>query len=169
MKKLVLALALAGSVTAAFAQGSVKSDADIQKAIEKAAASANDAKKGLKPAPWMKLGDAYMNAYANPTAAVAYGMDKTTFSLAAGEKPRSSEIVTVDGQSYEPTTERLHPAVQWSAGLGLGLQYNLTPHIGFFAEPGLHYHFKSSDYNVRTWNTEHPLDFNVPFGLRISF
>ncbi len=60
MKKLVLALALAGSVTAAFAQGSVKSDADIQKAIEKAAASANDAKKGLKPAPWMKLGDAYM-------------------------------------------------------------------------------------------------------------
>jgi len=101
MKKLVLALALAGSVTAAFAQSSVKSDADIQKAIDKAAATANDAKKGLKAAPWMKLGDAYMNAYANPTAAVAYGMDKTTFSLAAGEKPRSTEIVTVDGQSYE--------------------------------------------------------------------
>lgn len=78
-------------------------------------------------------------------------------------------VYIMDGQSYEPTTERLHPAVQWSAGLGLGLQYNLTPHIGFFAEPGLHYHFKSSDYNVRTWNTEHPLDFNVPFGLRISF
>ncbi len=78
-------------------------------------------------------------------------------------------VYIMDGQSYEPTTERLHPAVQWSAGLGLGLQYNLTPHVGFFAEPGLHYHFKGSDDNIRTWNNKHPLDFSVPLGLRISF
>ena len=100
MKKLFLALALAASMSAAYAQ-SVKSDADIQKAIDKASATANDAKKGLKAASWMKLGDAYMNAYQNPTAAVAYGMDKTTFGLAAGEKPKSVEVVNVDGQAFE--------------------------------------------------------------------
>ena len=101
MKKLILALALAASMSAAYAQSSVKSDADIQKAIDKALANANDAKKGLKAATWMKLGDAYMTAYQNPTAAVAFGMDKTTFSLAAGEKPSEITVVEVDGQAFE--------------------------------------------------------------------
>ena len=78
-------------------------------------------------------------------------------------------VYIIDGQSYEPTTERLHPTVQWSAGLGFGLQYNLTPHVGVFAEPGLRYHFKGSNDNVKTWNTEHPLDFYLPVGLRITF
>ena len=45
MKKVFLALALVASLQVAQAQ--VKSDADIQKAIEKAAAAANDAKKRL--------------------------------------------------------------------------------------------------------------------------
>ena len=78
-------------------------------------------------------------------------------------------VYIIDGQSYEPATERLHPAVQWSAGMGIGLQFNLTPHVGFFAEPGLHYHFNNGNDDVKTWNTEHPLDFNIPLGLRISF
>ena len=78
-------------------------------------------------------------------------------------------VYVMDGRSYEPTTERLHPGVQWSAGMGLGLQYNLTPHVGFFAEPGLHYHLNGSGSSVKTWNTEHPLDLSVPIGLRITF
>ena len=78
-------------------------------------------------------------------------------------------VYIIDGQSYEPATERLHPAVQWSAGMGIGLQFNLTPHVGFFAEPGLHYHFNNGNDDVKTWDTEHPLDFNIPLGLRISF
>ena len=56
MKRILLALALVASVQVANAQ--IKSDADIQKAIEKAEATANDAKKGAKPAPWQKLGEA---------------------------------------------------------------------------------------------------------------
>ena len=78
-------------------------------------------------------------------------------------------VYIMDGQLYEPATERLHPTVQWSTGLGLGLQYDLTPHVGVFAEPGLHYHFNGSKDNVKTWRTEHPLDFNLPLGLRITF
>ena len=99
MKKILLALALVASVQVANAQ--IKSDADIQKAIEKAEATANDAKKGAKSAPWMKLGEAYVKAYQNPSANISTGIDKQTFALMAGEKPVSVETVTLDGQTYE--------------------------------------------------------------------
>ena len=99
MKRILLALALVASVQVANAQ--IKSDADIQKAIDKAEATALDAKKGAKPAPWMKLGEAYVKAYSNPTANLSTGIDKQTFSLMAGEKPSSVETVTLDGQTYE--------------------------------------------------------------------
>lgn len=77
-------------------------------------------------------------------------------------------VYLMNGQSFDPTTEHLHPGVQWSTGLGLGLQYNLTPNIGFFVEPSLQYYFKQSS-DVKTWNTEHPLSFSLPLGLRITF
>lgn len=99
MKRILLALALVASVQVANAQ--IKSDADIQKAIDKAEATALDAKKGAKPAPWVKLGEAYVKAYSNPTANISTGIDKQTFSLMAGEKPSSIEMVTLDGQTYE--------------------------------------------------------------------
>ena len=99
MKRIFLALALVASVQVANAQ--IKSDADIQKAIDKAEATALDAKKGAKPAPWVKLAEAYVKAYSNPTANLSTGIDKQTFSLMAGEKPSSVETVTLDGVTYE--------------------------------------------------------------------
>ena len=92
-----------------------------------------------------------------------------SFSVSLPLYSKMESVWLLDGRSYEPTSERLHPAVQWSGGVGLGLQYNLTPHVGFFVEPGLRYHFNGSDDKVKTWNTEHPLDFSVPLGLRITF
>ena len=100
MKRILLALALVASVQVANAQ--IKSDADIQKAVEKAEAAALDAKKGAKPAPWVKLGEAYVKAYSNPTANISTNIDKQTFALMAGEKPSAVEtITTADGQTYE--------------------------------------------------------------------
>ncbi len=77
-------------------------------------------------------------------------------------------VYLMNGKEIDPTTEHLHPGVQWSTGLGLGLQYDLTPNIGFFVEPSLQYYFKRSS-DVKTWNTEHPLSFSLPLGLRITF
>ena len=99
MKRILLALALIAAAQVAGAQ--IKADADIQKAIEKAEATANDAKKGAKPAPWQKLAEAYVKAYTNPSANISTGIDKQTFSLMAGEKPSATETVTLDGQTYE--------------------------------------------------------------------
>ena len=63
---------------------------------------------------------------------------------------------------------RLSPAAQWSLGTGLGLQYNITPAVGFFVEPSLHYFFHTGD-GIDTWRTEHPVSFSLPFGARINF
>ena len=99
MKKIILALALVASVQVANAQ--IKSDADIQKAIDKAEAAANDAKKGAKPATWMKLGQAYVNAYNNPTANVQVGVDKKTFTLMTGTPVVNTEMVTIGEDTLE--------------------------------------------------------------------
>jgi len=98
MKKLFLVLALACSLQVAFAQ---KSDADMQKAVDKALAASQDAKKGQKAKTWMDLGKAYINAYSNPTANITQGLDKNTFSMMNKEKPLSVTNVVLEGQPYE--------------------------------------------------------------------
>ena len=81
---------------------------------------------------------------------------------------RDSYYFMPDGHKEEYTTERLHPGLQMSAGMGVGLQYQLAPHVSLFAEPSVQ-HFFSSGNSVSTWNTEHPFAPSVPFGLKISF
>ena len=66
MKKITIALLLILSVTMAGAQP--KSAADAQKAIDKALAASQDAKKAAKPATWISLADAYVAAYDMPSA-----------------------------------------------------------------------------------------------------
>ncbi len=97
--------AVALSLVAAYAQ---KSDADIQKAIDKAVAASQDAKKAAKPATWMNLGKAYMADYSNPTANLAQGIDRATFSMMFKQTPVSEEAVTVNGQDF---TKVSYPSV----------------------------------------------------------
>ena len=63
---------------------------------------------------------------------------------------------------------RLTPHGQWSVATGIGLQYNLMPAIGLFAEPSLQYYFHNSD-GIETGRTAHPLTPMLPLGIRISF
>ena len=57
---------------------------------------------------------------------------------------------------------------QWSVITGLGLQYNLTPSIGFFAEPSLQYYIPTAT-SVETYRTEHPFSFSLPLGIRFTW
>ena len=57
---------------------------------------------------------------------------------------------------------------QWSVGSGLGLQYNLTPSIGFFVEPSLQYFIPTSS-SIETYRTEHPFNFSLPLGIRFTW
>ena len=57
---------------------------------------------------------------------------------------------------------------QWSLGTGLGLQYNFTPNIGLFAEPGLQYYIPTGT-QIETYRTEHPFTFSLPLGIRFTW
>ena len=74
----------------------------------------------------------------------------------------------VNGMKELEDKSTLHAPLQWSIGTGLGLQYNLTPNIGFFAEPSLQYYF-STGSNIETYRTEHPFMFSLPLGIRITW
>jgi len=57
---------------------------------------------------------------------------------------------------------------QWSVGTGLGLQYNLTPTIGLFAEPSLQYYIPTGS-RIETYRTAHPFTFSLPLGIRLTW
>lgn len=57
---------------------------------------------------------------------------------------------------------------QCSVGIGIGLQYNLTPNIGLFAEPSLQYYIPTGS-NAETYRTEHPFTFSMPLGIRFTW
>ena len=89
---------MACSLQVAFAQ---KPAAEMQKNVDKALEAAKDAKKGAKPATWVKLAEAYMAAYNNPVTNITMGIDKATFQMMNKEKPLSVSNVTIEGQPFE--------------------------------------------------------------------
>lgn len=55
--------------------------------------------------------------------------------------------------------------VQPSADAAVGVEYTIGNGIGLYAEPGLSYYFRNTD-KLKTYYTEHPLTFNMHFGVR---
>ena len=58
-----------------------------------------------------------------------------------------------------------HIPLLWSVSTGFGLQYNLTPNIGIFAEPSVLYYIPTRS-GLETYCTEHPFTFSLPVGIR---
>ena len=77
-------------------------------------------------------------------------------------------ISIVGDDEVENEKLSLSPSVQWSFGVGLGLEYRLTPVFGFFVEPSLQYYFKTKD-GFDSYRTKHPATFSIPFGVRVTF
>ena len=99
MKRIFIALALVLSLQVANAQ--VKSPAAVKKAVETAEAASQDPKKNIKPTTWLKLAEAYMNAYTNPAGIGWVGATKQELQmLMAGQQPLSVEQAEVAGEAY---------------------------------------------------------------------
>ena len=64
-------------------------------------------------------------------------------------------------------TLRFKAPIQWSAGAGIGLQYNLTPWMGLYVEPQVRYYFDTG--GIQTIRQVQPVEFAVPFGVRLTF
>jgi len=64
--------------------------------------------------------------------------------------------------NYKKSTHGLQP----SLGAGIGLQYNILPSIGVYAEPGVRYYFNAGQ--PRSIRTVQPWMFGMEIGLRYN-
>ena len=74
----------------------------------------------------------------------------------------------VNGLHEASDKTTIHAPWQFSATIGLGLQYHLTPNIGLFAEPSLQYYIPMKT-DIETYRTEHPFTFSLPLGIRFTW
>ncbi len=58
--------------------------------------------------------------------------------------------------------------LQLSAAASAGVQVNILPNLGFYAEPGINYYFDNGS-SIETIYSDKPLNFNLQFGLRLTF
>ena len=70
-----------------------------------------------------------------------------------------------NGMNTYNTREKLSLPLQWSTSLGIGLQYDITPHIGFYIEPSLQYFFNDGS-SIKSYRTEHRFSITLPLGIR---
>ena len=63
---------------------------------------------------------------------------------------------------------RFTPSWQWSVGAGVGVQYNLSPNWGIYAEPTFNWYIPNGS-SIHTIWTEHPFTVTVPFGVRFTW
>lgn len=60
------------------------------------------------------------------------------------------------------------PSWQWSVGAGVGVQYNLSPNWGIYAEPTFNWYIPNGS-SIHTIWTEHPFTVMAPFGIRFTW
>ncbi len=83
--------------------------------------------------------------------------------------PVASSLTTLHllmGQTTFSRQQHLSVPIQWSVNAGLGIQYNFTPHIGIFAQPGVTYYFNNG---VQTYRSDHPWNLTIPIGLKFTW
>ena len=101
-------------------------------------------------------------------------MSRPRFSLygtvgATLDIPVSSSLTTqhlLKGQIVFSQPQHLSVPVQWSVNAALGIQYNITPHVGIFAQPGVTYYINNG---TQTSRTEHPWSLTIPVGLKFTW
>ena len=64
--------------------------------------------------------------------------------------------------------EKLSVPLQWSTSVGVGIQYDITPHIGFYIEPSLQYFFNDGS-DIKSYRTEHRFNITLPLGIRLKY
>ena len=102
MKRIFIALSLILSLTMVSAQP--KNAADALKAVTKAEAAAADAKKAAKPATWISLAKAYIEAYDQPSKNILTGTPQSEVKLflkdqqvlGTSQKQGAEGVYTVD-------------------------------------------------------------------------
>ena len=80
---------------------------------------------------------------------------------------RVHEAYFLNGTEYNTSTASTPLPWQFSLNLSAGFQYNISPTLGIFAEPGLQYYIPDNS-SLRTIYSDKPLNFSLNLGLRLT-
>ena len=75
--------------------------------------------------------------------------------------------VSAKMQTGDITTDADKDHTQWSVGGAVGVQYNIIPRMGIYAEPGMRYYIDNKS-SVETIFKEKKLNFNLQLGVRVE-
>ena len=75
--------------------------------------------------------------------------------------------VSAKMQTGDITTDADKDRTQWSVGGAVGVQYNIIPRMGIYAEPGVRYYIDNKS-SVETIFKEKKLNFNLQLGVRVE-
>ena len=106
---------------------------------------------------WQWYSKAHLSLYTS-----AGGMLELPIRSTLNVKHVANDITTFGKET------RLDVPCQWSMSLGLGIQYDLTPHLGIYMEPSLQYFFDDGS-DLKSYRTEHLLTITLPLGLRFHW
>lgn len=87
------------------------------------------------------------------------------YASAGGEVAKSVKTTwrATGGQSYD-VDER---PCQWSVSAAVGVQFNVTQHVGIYAQPSADYYFDNRSM-VQTYYTDHPFMPALRMGVRVK-
>lgn len=79
----------------------------------------------------------------------------------------SKDYVLNNEMKKTETTATTERPLQWSVKAAAGVQYNVLPQLGFYAEPGVSYYFKDGS-SLRTIYKDKPFNFDLHVGVRVN-
>lgn len=87
------------------------------------------------------------------------------YASAGGEVAKSVKTTwrTAEGRSFD-VAER---PWQWSVSAAVGVQFNVTQHVGLYAQPSADYYFDNRSM-VQTYYTDHPFTPALRMGVRVK-
>lgn len=106
--------------------------------------------------------DVWKNRWANVYLSAGGMMEKCVSGEAA------TDYIVAGHLNSSEVEDVMDSPLQWSLDAAAGVQFNATPMIGLYAEPGISYHFDNGS-SVENIYKSRPLNFNLRLGVRIAF
>ena len=75
--------------------------------------------------------------------------------------------VQADSKTEGVKTQIKKDDAQWSLGAAVGVEYDIIPQLGIYAEPGLRYYFDNGS-KVRNFFKDQPTNWNLQLGIRLN-
>jgi len=82
-------------------------------------------------------------------------------------KLHTTYVVSGDKSQTSGTEDVKVKPLQWSLSAAAGAQFKITDKLGIYAEPGVVYYFDDGS-NVTSIRKEHPFNFNIQLGVRLT-